>query len=77
MNAVLLHGVLVEEEAMVAAGTVVPDGFVVPTKKIVAGNPARIKKEIPEIYAQLRDAGLKMYQDLPKRYREGLRKISD
>lgn len=76
MNAVLLHGVVVGEEAMVAAGTIVPNGFVVPAGKIVAGNPARIKGEIPEMYVQLRDAGLKMYQELPERYRKGLRKIS-
>ncbi len=77
MNAVLLHGVVVEEEGMVAAGTVVSNDFTVPAKKIVAGNPARIKGEIPEMYVQLRDAGLKMYQELPQRYRKGLRKISD
>jgi len=61
----------------VAAGTVVSNDFTVPAKKIVAGNPARIKGEIPEMYVQLRDAGLKMYQELPQRYRKGLRKISD
>jgi phenylacetic acid degradation protein len=75
MNSVLLQGAVVEEEAFVAAGTVVPNGFVVPPRKIVAGNPAKIKKDVPEMYEQLRQAGLTLYQGLPERYRKGLRRI--
>jgi len=77
MNAILLHRVVVEEEAMVAAGAVLPIGFVVPAKKIVVGNPPRILGEMPEMYVQLRGVGLEMYQQLPERYRKGLRKMSD
>jgi phenylacetic acid degradation protein len=77
MNSVLLHGVVVEEGAMVAAGTVVPNGFVVPSKQIVAGNPAKIKGDVPEMYEELRQAGLTLYQGLPERYRKGLRLIED
>ena len=75
MNAVLLQGVVVEEGAMVAAGTVVPNNMIVPARKMVAGNPAKIKNDVPEIYEQLRQAGLSLYQDLPERYRKGLRRI--
>ena len=77
MNSVLLQGVVVEEGAMVAAGTVVPNDFVVPAKKIVAGNPAKIKHDVPAMYEELRQAGLTMYQELPERYRRGMRKIED
>jgi phenylacetic acid degradation protein len=77
MNSVLLHGVVVEEGAMVAAGTIVPNDFVVPSRKIVAGSPAKIKSDVPEMYEQLRQAGLTLYQELPDRYRKGLRKIAD
>ena len=77
MNAVLLHRVVVEEEAMVAAGAVLPNGFVVPAKKIVAGNPVKILGEMPEMYVQLKEVGLAMYQGLPERYRKGLRRISN
>jgi phenylacetic acid degradation protein len=77
MGAVLLHGVVVEEGAMVAALTVVPNGFVVPRKKVVAGSPAKLKDDIPEMYERLRQAGLALYQSLPQRYRKGLRRIPD
>lgn len=77
MNSVVLQGAVVEEEAFVAAGTVVPNGFVVPSRKIVAGNPARVKHDVPEMYEKLRQAGIELYQGLPERYRKGLRKIED
>ncbi len=53
IGAVLLDGSIVEQNGMVAAGTVVPPGFVVPSCKLVAGVPAKIvrdlsKKEIAE-----------------------------
>ena len=46
MNAVLLHGVVVEEEALVAAGAVVPAGTRVPARTLAAGVPARIRKPL-------------------------------
>jgi phenylacetic acid degradation protein len=77
MNAVVLHGAVVEEKGMVAAGSVVQGGLVVPAGKIVAGNPARVKKDIPEHYEAFREQGIALYQELPERYRRGLRKLDD
>lgn len=46
MGARLLDGCVVSSEAMVAAGTVVPEGFEVPPRSLVMGVPARIKREL-------------------------------
>jgi carbonic anhydrase/acetyltransferase-like protein (isoleucine patch superfamily) len=46
MNAVLLHGCEVGEEALVAALSVVPTGMNVPARTLVAGAPARVRKEL-------------------------------
>lgn len=46
MNAVVLQGARVGEQALVAAGAVVPDGGEVPARHLVAGTPARPKKEL-------------------------------
>lgn len=46
MNAVLLHGSVIGEEALVAALSVVPEGMVVPARTLVAGVPARVRKEL-------------------------------
>jgi len=54
IGAIVLDGAVVEENAMVAAGSVVKPHFIVPTGKLVAGVPAKVirdltKDEINEI----------------------------
>lgn len=75
MGSILLQDAVIEEDAMVGGGSVVVAGFTVPAGKIVAGNPARIKKDLPESSRELLKAGLALYQELPKRYQKGVRRI--
>lgn len=57
MGAVLLDDVVVEEEAFVAAGSVVSPRTVVPARKLARGAPARIVRDLTdEELAQLRYA---------------------
>ncbi len=76
MGSILLQGVVVEEKAMVAAGAVVSTGFRVPAGCLVQGIPAKVRGTLPEPYETLRRAGLALYQELPERYRRGLREVS-
>ena len=46
MNAVILHGALIDEYSLVAALSVVPEGMQVPRSTLVAGAPARVRKEL-------------------------------
>jgi carbonic anhydrase/acetyltransferase-like protein (isoleucine patch superfamily) len=46
MNAVILHGAIIEEESLVAALSVVPENMHVPARTLVAGAPARVRKEL-------------------------------
>lgn len=46
MNAVLLHGSVIGEQALVAALSLVPAGMNVPARTLVAGAPATVRKEI-------------------------------
>lgn len=46
MNAVLLHHVVIGEESLVAAGSVVPAGMKVPPRTLVAGSPATVRREL-------------------------------
>lgn len=46
MNAVLLHHVVVGEESLVAAGSVVGTGTEVPPRTLVAGAPAIVRKQL-------------------------------
>ncbi len=46
MNAVVLHGASIGKGALVAAGSVVPEGMEVPAGSLVAGIPARVRKQL-------------------------------
>jgi phenylacetic acid degradation protein len=77
MGAVVLQGAVIEEGVLVAALTLIPTNFVVPAKKIVVGNPGKIKGDVPETHEEFIRAGIAIYQELPERYRKGMRKIPD
>jgi len=77
MGAVILQGAVIEECVLVAALTLIPTNFVAPARKIVAGNPAKIKGDLPESHEEFFRAGIAIYQELPERYRKGMRKIPD
>ena len=46
MNAVILHGAVIDEESLVAALSVVPEGMHVPPHTLVAGAPAKVRKQL-------------------------------
>lgn len=46
MNAVVLEGAVIGEESLVGALSVVPTGMIVPPRVVVAGVPARVRKEL-------------------------------
>jgi carbonic anhydrase/acetyltransferase-like protein (isoleucine patch superfamily) len=68
MNAVLLHGSIIGEEALVAALSVVPSGMTVPARTLVAGAPAQIRKELTGESADwVRDSS-RHYVELSREY---------
>jgi len=75
MGSVLLSDVVVEEGAMVGAGAVVHTGFIVPARKMVLGNPAKIQKDLSRSFQEKMMAGLVLYQTLPERYKKGTKRI--
>lgn len=68
MHATVLNGAVIGEEAVVAAGALVSPGMVVPPRTLVAGVPARVRREItPEELDHLR-RGTLSYLELKGRY---------
>jgi carbonic anhydrase/acetyltransferase-like protein (isoleucine patch superfamily) len=53
MGAILLNGVAVEEDSIVAAGTLLPEGMRVPPRSLVMGSPGKVRRSLsdPEIAA--------------------------
>jgi carbonic anhydrase/acetyltransferase-like protein (isoleucine patch superfamily) len=48
MGATLLNGVTVGAESIVAAGSLLPEGFRVPPRTLVMGTPARIRRHLTD-----------------------------
>jgi carbonic anhydrase/acetyltransferase-like protein (isoleucine patch superfamily) len=48
MGAIILNEAHVGEECVVAAGTLVPEGMVIPPRSLVMGTPARFRRQITE-----------------------------
>lgn len=68
MNAVILQGAVIGEEALVAALSVVPEGMEVPARTLVAGAPARVRKELAGESARWVRESAGHYVDLSRSY---------
>jgi len=75
MGALLMNGVVADEDAVIGAGTVVKERVTIPAGKIMVGNPGRIVKTIDEEGKRRFLAGLERYRELTGRYRTGLELI--
>lgn len=70
MNAVLLHHAIIGEESLVAAGSVVPSGMEVPTRTLVAGSPATVRKTLEGESAGWIRGSARHYVELSREYIE-------
>ncbi|MBI4409350.1 MAG: gamma carbonic anhydrase family protein [Gemmatimonadetes bacterium] len=68
MNAVILQGAVIGEEALVAALSVVPEGMQVPPRTLVAGAPARIRKQLAGGSARWIRESARHYVELSRTY---------
>jgi carbonic anhydrase/acetyltransferase-like protein (isoleucine patch superfamily) len=70
MGAILLDNCEIGEQALVAAGSLVPMGMKVPPRTLVAGMPAKVKRELtPEELARIEE-NWQHYVDLKNDYLE-------
>ena len=65
MNAVVMDNAVVGAGSVVGALTFVPEGFQIPERKVVVGNPARIVKDVSDEMLAWKTEGTALYQKLP------------
>lgn len=65
MNAVVMDNAIIGENSIIGALTFVPADMVIPSGKLVVGNPARIIKDVSEEMIRWKTAGTNLYQQLP------------
>ena len=70
MGAVVLNGAVVGAGSLVAAGAVVPEGMEIPPGSLVAGVPAKVRKELGEEATESLRQNARTYVELAAKHRE-------
>ncbi len=73
MNAVLMDDVVIGDGCIVGALCFVPTGMVIPERKIVVGNPAKIVKDVSDEMLEWKTKGTGLYQQLPSELHASLK----
>jgi phenylacetic acid degradation protein len=73
MNAVIMDNVVIGKECIVGALTFINADTIIPDRKVVVGNPAKIVKEVTEEMISWKSEGTSLYQQLPQQCRETLK----
>ena len=66
MNAVIMDDVVVGEECIIGALCFIKGEMTIPKRKIVVGNPAKIKGDVSNEMIKWKSKGTSLYQQLPK-----------
>ena len=64
MGAIVLNGAVIGAGSIVAAGALVPQGVVVPPRSLVAGVPAKVRRELSDAELAGNRANAAVYEDL-------------
>jgi len=75
MGAVVHDGVVINENCIIGSGCVLPANKIIPAGKLVVGIPGRIVGDVPPDMHRIKVFGTKLYQTLPRRYRETFKLI--
>lgn len=73
MNAVVMDNAKVGDGCIVGALCFVPADMVIPDRKVVVGNPAKIVKDVSDQMLDWKTEGTKLYQKLPNELRASLK----
>ena len=71
MNAVIMDHVELGDESIVGALTLVKEKEIVPPRSLVAGNPGRIIRQVPEEMIAWKTVGTDLYRNLPAELSKG------
>lgn len=64
MNSVIMDNVVVGDECIIGAMSFLKEGMVIPVRKLVVGNPAKIIKDVSDEMMKWKTQGTKIYQQL-------------
>lgn len=70
MNSVVMDNVVLEDECIVGAMSFIKADEIIPARSLVAGNPAKIIKQVSDEMIAWKTKGTQLYQQLPKEMKE-------
>ena len=76
MNAVVMDGAVIGAGSLIGANSFVRAGFEVPERSLVAGNPAKVIRELDETALAWKANGIRVYQELARRSLATLRPVT-
>lgn len=76
MNAVIMDEVVIEEECIVGALSFVKSGAHIPKRSLLAGNPAKVIKQVSDEMQAWKTKGTELYQKLPEECRQTLEQVA-
>ncbi len=76
IGAIILFNAVCEEDVFVSVGSLVPRGMRVPAGKIVAGNPAQIKRDATEKDKAAARDGIEAYRYLCRQYLASMKPVT-
>ena len=77
MGAIVSVGCEIGPQSLLAAGSVLTPGKVVPLQKLAAGNPVTVLKDLEERLLDYNRMGTRLYSELSGRCQQSLKLISD
>ena len=75
MNSVIMDDVVIGSESIIGALTFIKANEKIPSRSLVAGNPAKIIKEVSDEMLAWKTKGTKLYQLLPRECRQTLKEV--
>jgi carbonic anhydrase/acetyltransferase-like protein (isoleucine patch superfamily) len=76
MGAILHEGVEIGDNCVIGSGCVLTDNRKIPPGKLVVGVPGKVVGDVSPEMHRSKVAGTRIYQTLPRRYRESFKLIS-
>ena len=70
MNAVVMDHAEIGDGSIIGALAFVPEGVVIPERKVVVGNPAKVIKDVTDEMLKWKSEGTAWYQRLPQQMRK-------
>lgn len=71
MSATVMNGAVIGDECLIAAGALITEGMVVPPRSLVAGVPAKVRRELSEAEINKLHENAKIYEEHRELHRNG------